>query len=1034
MALDTNSTAVKNTVEAYKLSEEIKDKQSSSIKVEYSNEVDEKIYGRSNRRIEPDDELKTTRDAYAKSKEIRDSLANSFTEEYSNDIDKRLYGIDWRRTEPDSDLDTISSVYDASQYLKEMYAKAINDPELKAKMLEGIDTYLNVAERITADGKTKQYTRYLNDYLDLGGEKIDLSRGISALSTSSVKRYNYRRGSDNVKEQGVDVPVLDTDWACSKFMTGSKNLHPLDAANRFFSWADIKSADASLGNHSVINPLPQFTRYADIRRTTSAEINKDQMHGTKYFATGLGMGRYYSEAIDDNTQDIFLQFGVPEFNSMLRFLMNASSYEDTYVAMHGRYPIELGIARAASTYIAARIYPWKAMIIWAGKTIWKFITGFNQVEYYYLNPTMHNYWGTVNSIVTSMAVELGIFVPSPEFTDSKTEYDGKEMGLKIGWDEEDMDALKAVLPGIWGPKTKYIDVYAIAARHQILANRQKKKMSDMYETVSDEAIASLIGAVLSNNDNLDPEKLKTIQDRQSDGYIENPTSWLDHVANYKNSLAQGDGTLLNPFAQLAKIPDGMVSFANFLKVVCGVSDKSGVRSKDGNNTVQVFTEKGQTGNAFTDKKYSTYTSTGGSYTDVINHAMNEGVPPGSEQRITATGRRAYSGFDSNLDKAAADIDVAEKLTSGSSEGASEDEKALEKKALQIIDKLEKWANGDGSLKKVFGGFDNAMDQAAQVMTAVQMDGGLFLGLRVNPTRGVSDSFSNSYSPIQTGEFIKSGTGAVRDMRFNLSGGNLLPGMDDVLSVVKNIAIGTLDGMTFGLTSVIASVLQGAYIDMPDKWDDSSCNLGSVSYSIRLTAPYGNAISQLQNIYIPLACLLAGVLPMQTGKSSHTSPFLCSLFSKGIQDVELGMITELSIERATSNLPYNRWRQPLAIDVSFTVTDFSKVVSAPINRSIWQAILQDGISGMMGQLTTETKLDDYIGILCGRDLSSSRFEMPKISRRLRKALLRSTQTFTNMNAVAFGMGEWTNLLFAILGGKDGDTQVKNINRNRTASQG
>lgn len=1006
--------------------------------------------------------VKETIEAYRKSGEIKDEIRNHLQEDYTNEVDTKLYGKDYRRSEPEDDQELIKTTYEAAQFLKEAYAKAQSDKEYAKKLIEGIDTYLNIAEQIRADGEGKSYPRYLNDYIDLGKGDIDLSRGISSLSTSAEKLQSYRNTSD--------VPVLDSDWAASKYMAPNTGLSPLDQLNRFFSWTDYKSEDASIGNHSVINPLPQFTRYADIRRTTNPDATLDQKHGTKYFATGLGMGRYYSEAIDDNNQSIYFQFGVPEFNSMLRFMLNASSYEDTYVAMHGRYPIELGVTKAISTYFSMRIYPWKAMLIWGGQVLWKFITGFNQVEYYYLNPSMHNYWGTVNTIVTSMAVELGIFVPELDITKAdETDASQRGMGVKVGWDEKAMDELKILLPGIFGPNTNYVDVYAIATRHQILANRKREGIVRLYDDISNEELENLIGVVLGNNDTITQGQLEKLTEDPR-ALIEPPSSAMDYINNFRSKVAQRKISLFDPFKSV--IPAGLNSFANFLKVLTGAKDTGhnidksasdydryteyASGKKVANNTAEALdyvelTKRfagGADSSVFTDNKYSTYKAVGGDYetsnsTVGINSSGKEDsksaltiLKDGTAKRITEDGRNAYKQFSAAKKQAIYD-QLKTELDKEHAEykAKSDAEKDNLTRASEVVQSMVKWfANDtDTSVSKVFGGFDNWMDQASQVVSAVQMDGGLFVGMRVNPTRGITDSFSNTHSPIQTGEFIRSATGGMKDMRFNLAGGNLFPGMDDVLAVAKNVVIGTLDGMTFGLASTIASVLQGAYIDMPDKWDESNCNLGTASYSIRLTAPYGNAISQLQNIYIPLACLLAGVLPMQTGKSSHTSPYLCSLFSKGVQDIELGMITELSIERATSNLPYSKWRQPLAIDVNFTVTDFSRVLAAPINRSVWQAILQDGVSGMAGQLTTETKMDDYIGVLCGRDISNARFEMPKISRRLRKGLLRATQTFTNMNAVAFGIGEFTNLPAALAGILMGATEDNRVQSNQGAAQ-
>ena len=911
-----------------------------------------------------------------------------------------------------------------------------------------VNDYLNSAN-------ARNNNIYLWDYIE-NGERApeDLSRGYNLLQKSSVNTINTKYPY----EEYSDVPILDTAWASSKFMAPGNKMIGMDEYNRFYTTAYHKTEDTSLGNHSIINPLPQFTRYADIRVTTMPETRRaGQAGGTKYFATGLGMGRYYSEAIDDYQQSIYMQFGVAEFNSMLRFLTNAVSYEDTYTALHGRYPIEYGIAKKAGNYLFAfRIYPWKCLCLVLGKSLFRLFTGFSQVDYYYLNPTMHNYWGTVNTIVSSIAVELGIFVPdlilegvdnafSTSLTKTEMNQAKDKMGGKVKFDAEAMTELKALLPDIFGETTNYIDVFAIATRHQMIANMRRHQMAELYSKgdpndVKDmEFFEYLLGVAATDNDVIDPATLR--QKIDNSGLAADATSGVDGEYGFINPFKLG-----NKFNKFAR-----ATFQNFIDVFRGGKTANEGTNNSGTNAdskTVVANVKDPKVNPYFDPDTSVSTKILGKenrqkdtlVTDVYM-AEKSGyklVPdkdnPGA---LKIEEDKAGNKVEDQLYAKYKDAGTEEQQKAKAQEIADSSKSSTVESAQQwfkdIVD--GKSDNKDvleapGIIKEVFGSFgDNWLTKAGAVMAAAQMDGGLFVGLRVNATRGVTDSFSNSTAPIDTGELVKSVTGKVRNFSFDLAGGNLLPGMTEILNVTKNIALGALDGATFGLSSAIVSVLQGAYIDMPERWDDSKCNLGSTSYSVRLTAPYGNAISQLQNIYIPLACLLAGTLPLGTGRSSHTSPYLCSVFSKGVQDIELGVITELSIERATSNLPYSMWRQPLAIDVTFTITDLSNVVTVPVNRGMWQALLQDGISGLAGQMTTETKLDDYIGVLCGRDLNGSRFEMPKLRRKLRKALLRSTQTFANPNQWAFGLGEYTNLLAAIFGGaKDGATQLNNASNN------
>ena len=100
----------------------------------------------------------------------------------------------------------------------------------------------------------------------------------------------------------------DAQWVRQSFIVNVDDLDRVDQQNRTFSTANIKYTDTSPGGNFAINPPPQFTRYADPKPSPGSRAV-----GSK------GMGRYYSEAIDDSSQIIYMRFGVPQFNSLTTF-------------------------------------------------------------------------------------------------------------------------------------------------------------------------------------------------------------------------------------------------------------------------------------------------------------------------------------------------------------------------------------------------------------------------------------------------------------------------------------------------------------------------------------------------------------------------------------------------------------------------------------------------------------------------------------------------------------------------------------------
>ena len=256
------------------------------------------------------------------------------------------------------------------------------------------------------------------------------------------------------------------------------------------------------------------------------------------------------------------------------------------------------------------------------------------------------------------------------------------------------------------------------------------------------------------------------------------------------------------------------------------------------------------------------------------------------------------------------------------------------------------------------------------------DGAQHAIFQVEYMGSVSESFSNDTGEIQSGSMLKAAANGMRDMKFSLAGGNMGMGFDlgSVIGAVKDFAIGGLNSITFGLGNVISTLLGDQYIDMPKIWTDSSVSLPGAQFNIKLRTPYGNVFSRYQNLYIPLSMLLAGTLPLSTGPASYTSPFLCSMHCQGINNIKLGMITSLQITRGTTNLPYTRSSRPLGIDVSFTVTDFSNIVTAPVSSSIFADIFMSGYDD-------EGPLGRYIATIAGRDIQTFKYYSNRLGRRL-----------------------------------------------------
>lgn len=228
-------------------------------------------------------------------------------------------------------------------------------------------------------------------------------------------------------------------------------------------------------------------------------------------------------------------------------------------------------------------------------------------------------------------------------------------------------------------------------------------------------------------------------------------------------------------------------------------------------------------------------------------------------------------------------------------------------------------------------------------TAELDDGSAFATFRVNYTGSIGESFSNTVGESEVQGKFNSMSSSSRSTSFNFAGGNLDDGfigkmVGGVVNAVKDFASGVADGIGI---SGLAALAGGAFVDIPKHWQSSSAQLPRSTYTINLSSPYGNAFSQLINIDLPLAMLLAGALPMSTGKQSYTSPFILELYDKGRCQTRLGMIDSLQITRGTGNTGFHQDGLALGIEVTFSIVDMSSIMHMPITEGFSMSAMQKG---------------------------------------------------------------------------------------------
>lgn len=224
-----------------------------------------------------------------------------------------------------------------------------------------------------------------------------------------------------------------------------------------------------------------------------------------------------------------------------------------------------------------------------------------------------------------------------------------------------------------------------------------------------------------------------------------------------------------------------------------------------------------------------------------------------------------------------------------------------------------------------------IDQFQTALKSEMHMGSEFLSVRVDFTGTQTESFSNSTKEPQISTQINSMSSSARETRFSMFDGNIDSGgiAQAALGAFKDVVSGAAQG--FGIQG-LAQLAGSAFVDIPKVWDSSSCDFNKISLNIPLRTPYGDPISRLQNLIMPMCCFFAMAVPLATGKQSHTSPFLIEFYSQGRAQSRLAMVDSLSMTRGVGDVGWNNNGGFLGVDVQLSLIDLTNAINMPLNPS------------------------------------------------------------------------------------------------------
>ncbi len=314
------------------------------------------------------------------------------------------------------------------------------------------------------------------------------------------------------------------------------------------------------------------------------------------------------------------------------------------------------------------------------------------------------------------------------------------------------------------------------------------------------------------------------------------------------------------------------------------------------------------------------------------------------------------------------------------------------------------------------------------------EGSAFVSFRVDDTGPVSESFSNSYRASELAEKINSTAASARSTYFNLAGGNIGDNaaakvIESIVGGLKSLAEGVVTGI--GLEGLLIAG-GGGMVTMPKYWESSEVTLPKASYSFTLTSRYANRRSALQDIYMPLACILAGAMSQAVGKHSYSAPFYCEFYDRGRMQSRFAAIDSLTITRGDGTVGFTPEGLLMSCTVSFTLVAMEEHVSMPLSEKfnlsdsflslLGGFVLGDAVKVAGGSIMTQmarglfdddNQLLDWLAVLTGMSLNEQYYIGAKLRRRIRQRQLDINAAFSTPAMASYlsetGVGSFLSAL-------------------------
>lgn len=643
--------------------------------------------------------------------------------------------------------------------------------------------------------------------------------------------------------------LQDRDWMSNNFMLpvdlvngDDKNLRLLTR----YSSVMGKVWDTALGGHMAVNCPPQNNPLADIRGSLfTAEDVEENGFLTAGGEYSTGLGRYFSESIEDHMELVTFQFGHLRYQGIVPFFTSFYDADQAVLAKTGHGPsifYRAGQLGGTAVTIAAMFMSTPlAVVLLAGAAV-RFFLNRPSSGYWYIKPSPWAYLRRAQVILNHLTAYMKLTPIRGQWGGLFSE-DGKFDESQTGDTPEFLRYANAQMPHVWRPEGG-IDIMGTILRGARLDYMRREKLNSTLQRI--------------NKDNA----ISAMKEMMRVRFEDDPTANMETYTEmyFRSHFGNMDYIQFDPFSAMVEDRAGQVG-----------SIPAAPRPDEQTDTA--------------------IASDANQVDDKIKNYLDQDLP----DRMRARWKKDSEGTSVNTE-------------------------------------TEGWSITNSWVGDAMGYAKETAKKGAD-----------FISFKVDPIGSVSESFSNTLGESEIQNKINSASSSAASARFSFSGGNTgFDMIDGAFNAVGDFLKGFLSGVHLdGLMALAGS----AQVEIPKHYQSSSSDFQTHTFNIELRSPYGDRLSQFMNLYVPLACILAGALPISTGPQSYTAPFYCMAYSKGRCMARNAMISSISITRGVGNQGWNKRMEPLGIDVSIGLTDAAQIMHAAIDPGLnlikpWKIAMDD----------------------------------------------------------------------------------------------